>query len=397
MRIFRIFHPLPIVLICFAAGCASLDQPPRELLGLSLPDQPRWYDKLKDDKELARRFLVCSGETYGAPSATKPPGLIASAPDGESERATHRAAALVRDALDLRLDEARQELRAQIRTHIKDLVDVDGHVIQPGALALKLKERLKNVSVGANARRIALGRYAKLMAATPQLVEYMHVRIRDDEDRIARAGSRFERLLLAYNKAYFGEIAFKDSSHGGGAGAPPIGIKKIVRSVSDGFIDRNGAMLAFPGLPLDELKSRQALRAYVGSADSRRIASDLTRIFMEALFDAAFQVPAVEGATALKIIELGFPKFDAENPPIPIDDFAKITTDAMRAEAAVTLHIGELVRGGGGLGIDNETLASVIETAAGVIAKKLTEHELFCYYHVTSGKSRTQGVEKEPL
>lgn len=158
----------------------------------------------------------------------------------------------------------------------------------------------------------------------------------------------------------------------------------VVRSVSEGFVDRNGTKLAFPGLSAGVLVSKQSLLVHAGSAGSRRVASDLARVFVEALFDAAFQVPAVEGATALKIT--GHPKFDADNPPISVDDFAKVTTDALRAEAAVTSRVGELVRGGGGLGINNETLASVIETAAGVIAKKMTERELFCYYLATSGR-----------
>ncbi|CBE68362.1 MAG: hypothetical protein F9K13_02560 [Candidatus Methylomirabilis oxygeniifera] len=384
MRVSRLLYRLPIVFLCFDAGCASLDQPSRDLLRLSLPDQAQRYDKFKDNKELVERFLACSGETY-QPSGAQPPDLSASAFGAEPERAAHRAAALVSNALDLTLHEARQELRAQIRTQIKDLVDVNEHTIPHGALAVKLKERLKHVSIGVGAQRVALHRYAKLLAATPQLVEYLHARIQDDEDRIAQTGTRFERLLVAYNKAYFGEIAFKEASGAVGAEASHIRIKKIVRSVSDGFVDRNGARLAFPGLPLDELKSTQGLRVHVGSADSRRVASDLTRIFVEALFDAAFQVPAIDGATALKITGFGFPRFDAENPPIPVDDFAKLTTDGLRTEAAITSHIGELVRGGGGLGINNETLASMIETAAGVIARKLTEHELFCYYRATSG------------
>jgi hypothetical protein len=136
---------------------------------------------------------------------------------------------------------------------------------------------------------------------------------------------------------------------------------------------------------------KQAVQVHGRSTDSRRVASDLARIFVEALFDAAFQVPATERATALKIA--GYPKFDVDNPPISKDDLAKIATDALRAEAAVTSHIGEVVRGGGGLGIQNETLASVIETAAGVIAKKLTEHELFCYYRATSGKSHAKSTD----
>jgi hypothetical protein len=58
----------------------------------------------------------------------------------------------------------------------------------------------------------------------------------------------------------------------------------------------------------------------------------------------------------------------------------------MRAEAAVTSLVGKTVRGGSVFGTQNETLAATLETAAGVMVKKLVEHEGFCYFQVTEGK-----------
>jgi hypothetical protein len=55
----------------------------------------------------------------------------------------------------------------------------------------------------------------------------------------------------------------------------------------------------------------------------------------------------------------------------------------MRAEAAVTSAVGKAVRGAGVFGTNNETLAAAVETAGGVLAKKLAEHEAFCYFRVT--------------
>ena len=63
-----------------------------------------------------------------------------------------------------------------------------------------------------------------------------------------------------------------------------------------------------------------------------------------------------------------------------------MTRDALRAEAAVTSLVGKAVRGGSVFGTQNETLAATLETAAGVMAKKLVEHEGFCYFQVTEGK-----------
>ena len=114
------------------------------------------------------------------------------------------------------------------------------------------------------------------------------------------------------------------------------------------------------------------------------------RIFLEAFFDAAYRVPAVHDATALRVRpnsqEPPYPEFDADHPTIPLEALARVTREALRAEAAVTSLVGKAVRGGSVFGSQNETLAATLETAAGVMAKKLVEHEGFCYFQVTQGK-----------
>ena len=81
--------------------------------------------------------------------------------------------------------------------------------------------------------------------------------------------------------------------------------------------------------------------------------------------------------------EPSYPEVDADHPSIPLEALARVTRDALRAEAAVVSTVGKAVRGGSVFGTQNETLAATLETAAGVIAKKLVEHEGFCYYQVT--------------
>jgi len=133
-----------------------------------------------------------------------------------------------------------------------------------------------------------------------------------------------------------------------------------------------------------------SVRISATTVDSQRVSADLTRIFLEAFFDAAFRVPAVHGATALRVglssQESPYPEFDANHPTIPLEALARVTRDGLRAEAAVTSRVGKAVRGGSVFGIQNETLAATLETAAGVIAKKLVEHEGFCYFQVTEGQ-----------
>jgi hypothetical protein len=45
-------------------------------------------------------------------------------------------------------------------------------------------------------------------------------------------------------------------------------------------------------------------------------------------------------------------------------------------------------------GINNEALSAGIETAAGVIAKKVVEHETFCYFLVTNRPEQAQAEEE---
>lgn len=96
-------------------------------------------------------------------------------------------------SLNLPLDEDRQDLKALLT----QLIDTDEQEIKLGPLGRQLKKYIAK-----REQSLGLGRYINL-ATTPQLVEHLHARIRNDEDRLARTGSRFERLLVAYNRAYF--------------------------------------------------------------------------------------------------------------------------------------------------------------------------------------------------
>jgi hypothetical protein len=191
---------------------------------------------------------------------------------------------------------------------------------------------------------------------------------------------------LAYNKAYFGDLSFKANQISAGAG-----LRGVVTVTSKGFVDRSGNALLFPGISAEiEVSPANSVRVSATTVDSQRVSADLIRIFLEAFFDAAFRVPAVHGATALRVgpnlQESGYPEFDANHPTIPLEALARVTRDALRAEAAVTSLVGKAVRGGSVFSAQNETLAATLETAAGVMAKKLVEHEGFCYFQVTAGQ-----------
>lgn len=210
-----------------------------------------------------------------------------------------------------------------------------------------------------------------------------------DEEHLAQDASRFVRLLSAYNRAYFGDVRFTATQADSGTVS-----QGVLRHTSHGFVDRSGNSLLFPGLSADlSFPTARSFRDTAPAGASQRVSADLARIFLEAFFDAAFEVPAVRGATALQVDwtnqEHPYPEFDPARPDVSLEALAGITRDALRAEAAVTVEVGKLVRGGSLFGTQNETVAATLETVAGVTAKKIVEHEGFCYVQAVQSRAIT--------
>ena len=226
------------------------------------------------------------------------------------------------------------------------------------------------------------------------VIKQWHIHFDFDEDALAEDETRFAQLLLAYNNAYFGDLAYTAGP------STESGIRAAARITSDGFVDRNGNVWRFPGLSVEMSKAPgQRLTAEASRVDSQRVTADLIRVFLEAFFDAAFREPAVQHATALQVRwkpSGRYPAFDADHPPIPLDALARVTRDALRAEAAVTSEVGKAVRGGGVFSTQNETFAAALETAAGVIAKKLVEHGGFCYFEtIQERRQQKEGMREK--
>ena len=345
-----------LVILLVQAGCSSSVLQLRDQLDLH---RGEFRQKLAEKKELAAKFLACSRQAHdGLPSEQRDVGTGPETPslqtqDGQSMSV--RPLAVVIETIRRR--HADKGASLSILTNVLDEVatDVDA--------------------------RIDLDKLKKVIDAARQ----WHGHLGLDEDQLEQDSSRFARMLLAYNKAYFGDLRFtaKPASSG-------VGLRGIVKVTSKGFVDRSGNALLFPGISAElEVSAANSVHISASPVDSQRVSADLTRIFLEAFFDTAFRVPAVHGATALRVglnsQESPYPEFDADHPPISLEALARVTRDALRAEAAITSRVGRAVRGGSVFSIQNETLAATLETAAGVIARKLVEHEGFCYYQVTQG------------
>lgn len=349
------FALLAILLV--QAGCHSSV--------LQLRDQPdlqhgKFRQKLADNKELATKFLACTEQAHDEPL---------------SER---REAGASPESLSLQTSEGQatsvRPLSAVIETIRRRHPD-------EGVSLSIFATVLDDVANDATAR-IDLDKLTRVIETIQRW--YGHLDL--DEDQLERDSSRFARMLLAYNKAYFGDLSFTARPDYRG-----VGLRGVVKVTSKGFVDRSGNTVLFPGIS-EEIEGSPANSARLSGArvDSQRVSADLMRIFLEAFFDAAYRVPAVHGATALRVRpnsqEPPYPEFDADHPTIPLEALARVTREALRTEAAVTSLVGKAVRGGSVFGTQNETLAATLETAAGVMAKKLVEHEGFCYYQVSEGR-----------
>jgi hypothetical protein len=352
----RRFALLPSLL---AASCAVSVVDLRDTLDLN---QATFQDKLATQEGLADEFLACTTRAYDERVSVPADRPV---PEGDARR-----------------DGALQAIHTLV-TRVKEARPSD-------ADSLRIIEDTLADWTRTSYRRLDLGKLRKVVDAIKQ----WHIHFDFDEDALAEDGSRFAQLLLAYNMAYFGDIRY---TPGPRTGSQP---QAVARVTSDGFIDRNGNVWRFPGLSLDVIEQPgQPPTTESSRVDSQRITADLTRVFLEAFFDAAFREPAVGNATALRVQwkppSLAYPAFDGNHPPIPLEDFARVTRDALRAEAAVTSEVGKAIRGGNLFSLENETLAAGLEAAAGVIAKKLVEHGGFCYFQtIRQSERRKEGVNE---
>lgn len=362
-----------LVITFFAVATTGCGLPSLQLRTNFDLHKASFHDKLAADRTLAKEFLACTTQAYDERSNTQNMNRPTSeAPQTSPLNLTgheHDHLAPIQAVIE-RVKERRRE-HADSLGALEDLVRDWKHDAH-GTLDLNKLHKLVDV------------------------IKQWHIHLDFDEDALAGDSSRFSQLLLAYNKAYFGNIRFAVGRAQSGRG-----LRVATKTGSDGFIDRNGNAWRFPGLSV-ELTKETGQTVSIGSTrvDSQRVSADLIRVFLEAFFDAAFREPAVQGATALQVEwktdTQSYPALDAEHPAIPLDAFARVTRDALRAEASVTSLVGKAVRGGSVFSIQNETLAATLETAAGVIAKKLVEHEGFCYYQTVKGQSPAEHYESSP-
>ena len=164
--------------------------------------------------------------------------------------------------------------------------------------------------------------------------------------------------------------------------------KQLARSTgklapkSAGFVSRDGSQYGFPGIL--EPGSH-------ASIDHSQINADILRVALEAVRDHYAPLPVLPNTTAaphLKdyVVEFGKPlrwvydRHTGHSATVTIDeeDFQEIEAHARKAEASVAGAVGKAIRGGSWGALNNEAVAKLVETAAGVVARHVSERAQWC-------------------
>src|SRR5262245_22247248 len=226
-------------------GCAASVVELRDNLDLN---QASFRDKLAAKQGLTDEFLACTAHAYDERTGASPDKSSA---DGVRQVGEHDGAI---HALISRIKEKHQAHGDSLQVIEETLAD------------------WKSTSY----RRLDLGQLRRVV----DVIKQWHIHLDFDEDALAEDASRFAQLLLAYNKAYFGDIRYVVAPSG-----TSQGIHTVVKVTSDGFIDRNGNVWMFPGLSVEATKEvGKPLAIETSRVDSQRLSADLTRVFLEAFF-----------------------------------------------------------------------------------------------------------------
>ena len=237
-----------LVILLVQAGCSSSVLQLRDQLDLH---RGEFRQKLADKKELTTKFLACNGQAHDEPL---------------SER---RDADSSLESLSLRT----QEGHAMSVRPLAAVIDMirRRHPDKGASLSI-LADVLGDVTNDATAR-IDLDKLTQVIETTGR----WHAHLGLDEDQLEQDSSRFARMLLMYNKAYFGDLNFMARPVSAGDG-----FRGVVKVTSKGFVDRSGNALLFPGISAEiEVSPANSVRVSATTVDSQRVSADLIRIFLE--------------------------------------------------------------------------------------------------------------------
>jgi len=229
-------------------------------------------------------------------------------------------------------------------------------------------------------RSIALGQYMKAFFRSGHIISVevdtasLKKRLRDElTQRLAASGTLPEDKLDEIVESIMKTVA-------------PVGDRHVIfgRIKDEAFRTRGGVEYSFPAVTasIDPLADEPYT---ISDIDFLQVGSDLARVFWEAVGDSIAGVPGDPKATGCKIGLL--PPFKSGEYGVSDEQFVRINEHASQIEALISVSTGRLIRGISVFSLNNEALATLIETSVGVIARKATEKVLWCRYSCGRDKS----------
>ncbi len=155
---------------------------------------------------------------------------------------------------------------------------------------------------------------------------------------------------------------------------------------TDGLVTRTGQTFQFPPLQIT-VDPTQKKWVSISTIDAATVGSDVVRVALEALFDAASLLPAVSNATGITITDasagiLGLEDIAnvTQGTAISADQFTSSNQIANTVDGAAGSIAGQVIRGLNVAALNNEALAKIVEAMVAVTARKVTEKVTYCWY-----------------
>ena len=147
------------------------------------------------------------------------------------------------------------------------------------------------------------------------------------------------------------------------------------------FVTRAGVEYGFPHITVsvDPLAEKEIS---VTEIDWNKVGAEVAKVYIEAVGDKLIGLPADPRSTACKINSTLC--YSEKTGGISADDFASVGEHADKVDTLVSNAVGKAIRGGGWISLNNEAIASIIESAVGTAAKKVAEKVAYCTYSYMS-------------
>ncbi len=162
----------------------------------------------------------------------------------------------------------------------------------------------------------------------------------------------------------------------------------LLKIAEVGFTPRDGSPgYQFPSIDvnIDPLAQHIVSLEYGGQSGAKlnftTVGSDLVRVVLEAVFDAHEGLPAVTGATGLRLdpAEYSLPTMD-DLPKNITDHLTEMLKINQGATAAAGVTLDRVIQGIGPLSLNNRAIEDLIVTMVTTSVKKAIEKASWCYY-----------------